>query len=75
VFSTLLRLKNHHIAKLENRGRAVNLEKRIGEIMDGVGDFPAQLSLADQGRFAVGYYHQRLNLFKKTDNSHEGEES
>lgn len=75
VFSTLLRLKNHHIAKLENRGRAVNLEKRIAEIMDGINDFPAQLSLANQGRFAVGYYHQRLNLFKKTENSHKGGKS
>jgi CRISPR-associated protein Csd1 len=72
VFSTLLKLKNHHIAKLDNRGRAVNLEKRIGEIMDGIGDFPAQLPLADQGRFAIGYYHQRQDFFKKHDTSTEG---
>jgi len=72
VFSTLLRLKNHHLAKLENRGRAVNLEKRIGEIVDGLGDFPAQLSLADQGRFAIGYYHQRQDFFKKIDNQPQG---
>jgi CRISPR-associated protein Csd1 len=65
VFSTLLKLKNHHLSKLDNRGRAVNLEKRIAEIMDGIGDFPAQLSMADQGRFAIGYYHQRQNFFKK----------
>ena len=45
VFSTLLKLKNHHISKLDNRGRAVNLEKRIGEIMEGIGDFPAQLRI------------------------------
>ena len=65
VFSTLLKLKNHHLSKLENRGRAVNLEKRIGDIMDDLGDFPAQLRLADQGRFAIGYYHQRQDFFKK----------
>lgn len=64
VFPTLLKLKNHHLSKLENRGRAVNLEKRIGEIMDGINDFPTQLPLADQGRFAVGYYHQRQDFFK-----------
>ncbi len=75
VFSTLLKLKNHHISKLENRGRAVNLEKRISEIMDGIDDFPAQLHLADQGRFAIGYYHQRQNFFKKTDSSTEGASS
>lgn len=72
VFSTLLKLKNHHLSKLDNRGRAVNLEKRIGEIMDGVGDFPAQLPLADQGRFAIGYYHQRQDFFKRHDTRNEG---
>ncbi len=65
VFTTLLRLKNHHIAKLENRGRAVNLEKLIGEIVDGVADFPAHLALPEQGRFALGYYHQRQTFFAK----------
>ena len=66
VFSTLLKLKNHHISKLDKRGRAVNLEKRIGEIMEGIGDFPAQLRIEDQGRFAIGYYHQRQGFFKAT---------
>ncbi len=69
VFSTLLKLKNHHLSKLDNRGRAVNLEKRIGDIMDGLGDFPAQLRIADQGRFAIGYYHQRQDFFKKSGES------
>ncbi len=63
VFQTLMRLKNHHLSKLENRGRAVNLERLIGEIMDGVEDFPPVLSLPDQGRFTIGYYHQRQALF------------
>ena len=62
VFPTLLKLKNHHITKLEKekKGRAVNLEKLIGVIMqDVVDEFPSQLSLQDQGRFAIGYYHQK----------------
>lgn len=62
VFSTLMRLKNHHLAKLQNHGRRVNLEKLIGEIVDGLPPtLPTHLSLADQGRFAIGYYHQRMN--------------
>ncbi|MFT3886179.1 MAG: type I-C CRISPR-associated protein Cas8c/Csd1 [Flavobacteriales bacterium] len=65
VFSTLLRLKNHHIAKLENRGLATNREKLIGEIMDGLDKFPAHLPLPAQARFALGYYHQRQDFFKK----------
>jgi len=69
VFTTLLRLKNHHIAKLENRGRATNFEKLIGEIVGGIDDFPAHLALPDQGRFAIGYYHQRQFFFTKPDST------
>lgn len=62
VFSTLMRLKNHHLAKLGSAGRRINLEKLIGEIVDGLPPtLPSHLSLADQGRFAIGYYHQRMN--------------
>ena len=67
VFPHLIKLKQHHIAKLENKGRAVNLEKIIGEIVDDIKDFPGHLSLDDQGRFAIGYYHQRQDFFNKKD--------
>ena len=67
VFALLMKLKNHHIAKLENRGRAVNLERLIGEIVSGIDEFPAHLTLSDQGRFAVGYYHQRQDFFTKKE--------
>jgi CRISPR-associated protein Csd1 len=63
VFPTLLRLKNHHIAKLENKGRGVNLERMIGEITGHFDDFPPHLNLHEQGKFAIGYYHQRQDLF------------
>lgn len=71
AFPTLMKLKNHHLAKLENRGEVVNLEKLLGAILDGVQDFPAVLSLPDQGRFALGYYHQRQSFFTKTDEAEE----
>lgn len=69
VFTTLLRLKNHHLAKLANRGRAVNFERLIGEIMSGLRDFPKHLSLPEQGIFALGYYHQRQDFFSKSESS------
>lgn len=65
VFPTLLRLKNHHMGKL-SRGRATQMEKMLGEIMEGLADFPRQLPLQDQGRFALGYYHQRQTFFTKS---------
>ena len=67
VFTTLLRLKNHHLAKIASRGRVVNLERLLGEIIGGIDGFPSQLNLPDQGRFAVGYYHQRQDFFTKRD--------
>jgi CRISPR-associated protein Csd1 len=67
VFTTLLRLKNHHLAKLTNRGRATNFEKLIAEITSGLTDFPTHMALPDQGRFALGYYHQRQDFFTKAD--------
>lgn len=69
VFALLMKLKNHHLAKLENRGRAVSFEKLISEIISEINGFTPHLSLADQGRFAVGYYHQRQDFFTKKENS------
>lgn len=66
VVTTLLRLKNAHLKKLP-QGRSVSFEKLLGEVLSAVTDFPAHLTLADQGRFALGYYHQRQAFFTKSD--------
>ena len=69
VFTTLLRLKNAHLKKL-TVGQSAWFEKLLGEILDAVTDFPKHLPLPDQGRFALGYYHQRQDFFaKKPDDS------
>jgi CRISPR-associated protein Csd1 len=65
VFGSLMRLKNHHLAKLENPGRRIYFERLLGEIISEVPEFPAHLSLDDQGRFAIGYYHQTQDLWTK----------
>jgi CRISPR-associated protein Csd1 len=69
VFPTLMRLKNHHLAKIDNRGRVINRERLIGEITGHFDEFPVHLDLFQQGKFAIGYYHQRQDLFtsKKED--------
>ncbi|MEW5757078.1 MAG: type I-C CRISPR-associated protein Cas8c/Csd1 [Pseudomonadota bacterium] len=78
VFPILLRMKNHHLGKLE-KGREIYFEKLLGDVMSEIAanGFPPQLSLADQGRFAIGYYHQRQAFFTKSDkpetNTHKGE--
>ncbi len=70
VFTTLLRLKNHHLGKL-NPGRKTQMERLVGEIMDGIDEIPRHLNLPDQGRFALGYYHQRQDFFTKRDHDTE----
>ncbi|KAF1049015.1 type I-C CRISPR-associated protein Cas8c/Csd1 [Xylophilus sp.] len=68
VFPVLLRNTQNHLGKLrkEKPGVAVNLEKDIREIVEGLSDsFPSSLRIEDQGRFAVGYYHQSQSRFPK----------
>lgn len=69
VFGTLIRLSKHHLANLDNVGERINFEKLLGEIIYGINDFPSYLRLDDQGRFAIGYYHQMQDFFtRKNDN-------
>ncbi len=68
VFGNLMRLKNHHLAKLTSTGRRIYFEKLLGGIIDGVEAkiaFPPHLSLDEQGRFAIGYYHQHQDFYTK----------
>lgn len=64
VFTTLLRLKNAHLKKLVT-GRVIWFERLLGEVLGAVDEFPKHLPLPDQGRFALGYYHQRQAFFTK----------
>ena len=71
VFGTLMRLKNHHMKKLQKPEWQVSTEKRIGEIMEHIREFPSHLNLENQGLFAIGYYHQKQDLYTKKSNSTE----
>lgn len=72
VFANLMRLKNYHLEKL-SEGRKINMERLIGEILfhstekNGIQNFPAHLNLDNQGRFAIGYYHQMQDFYTKKD--------
>ena len=64
VFTTLLRLKNAHLKKL-NDGQINHFERLIGEVMAPLPDFPRQLTLPQQAKFALGYYHQRQVFYTR----------
>ncbi len=65
VFPLLLRGVQDHLGSLRSKGKgglAHWFDAQIAEIMSGLPSsqpFPSTLRLDDQGRFAVGYYHQR----------------
>lgn len=66
VFPRLLRLHAHHLRKLENAGRRVNLERLVGSIcsqIDSAAGFPSHLPIEGQALFFLGYYQQRQALF------------
>lgn len=74
VLPLLLKLKNHHLAKLDDRGQRMlyrafqdhRPDDYIAQVLAEVAEIPAHLALAEQGHFALGYYHQRQAFFTKT---------
>ena len=71
VFSTILKLSNSHYGKLakDKKGLANFFDNQKKEIMAMLQEFPATLELNDQGRFFLGYYHQKN--YKENNNSEE----
>ena len=68
VFPLLLRGVQDHLSKIRKTkpGLAVKYEKAMAEVADGLASaLPATLKMEDQGRFAIGYYHQRSALYAK----------
>jgi CRISPR-associated protein Csd1 len=76
VFPILLKLNKHHLAKIEDSITAGYLEKLIREIcweLDGQDGLRTHLSIADQGRFAIGYYHQKQAFYAKKSEPTQGD--
>jgi CRISPR-associated protein Csd1 len=66
------RLQNNarnHLRKIrgEKPGAGVLLERRLMEVLGllGAAPPPQRLSLQDQGRFAMGYYHEKAKRFEE----------
>jgi CRISPR-associated protein Csd1 len=75
VFPLLLRLNRHHLEKLRDTtpGAAYHLEIELEQLLepfrpgpDGQVGFPPLLSVVDQGRFSLGFYHQRAEYRRQS---------
>ncbi|TEU30168.1 type I-C CRISPR-associated protein Cas8c/Csd1 [Alkanindiges illinoisensis] len=74
IFPMLLRNAANHLGKIrkENPGLSSFFDWQIGDIEQGLStSWPKSLNMNDQGRFAIGYYHQK---WTKTIKTKEGEE-
>lgn len=73
VFPMLLRNVQHHLSSMRKKdkgGIAHSIENEISQIIGGLGDtFPRSLRIEEQGRFAIGYYHQSQTRFAKKDSA------
>jgi CRISPR-associated protein Csd1 len=72
VFPRLLKLSHHHIEKSEYGHVS---DARISEIMEYIDTFPSHLGLEDQGLFAIAYYQQKNEMYKKKEMQNEKEKS
>jgi CRISPR-associated protein Csd1 len=66
IFPSLLRMSQNHLSDArkhpEKQSRAAYIDSEIKQVMDGLTGhlpFPTTLTLDDQGRFIVGFYHQK----------------
>jgi CRISPR-associated protein Csd1 len=71
VFPSLIRNARNHSKAIRSKvgaGLAEWFEDHIADIASGLdGSFPRTLPLEEQGRFALGYYHQRDVFRRKKD--------
>lgn len=66
VFPRLLAGSKNHLSKIRKKmpGHAVNLDKDMTEIIAKLPPgFPKHFSIESQGRFTIGYFHQREKYF------------
>jgi CRISPR-associated protein Csd1 len=69
VFARLVSNTQNHLRKLrgDKPGAFVSNDRRLAEILNllGTAPPPTQFSLQDQGRFALGYYHEKAKRFEE----------
>ena len=75
IFPVLIKLKNSHIKKIdrESVARKIYYEKVLADLMGKLdvseenAGIPKRLSLEEQGRFMLGYYHQIQKKYEKKE--------
>lgn len=71
IFGMLIRNSKWHLSKIgkAEKGYEIRYQQRIQLITEQLIEFPAVLSLHQQAEFALGYYHERQEIYKKKTNT------
>lgn len=69
IFPILIKLKNSHIKKIDRTKEAAKVyyEKLLTNLMGKLDQYPKRLTLEEQGRFMLGYYHQVQKRYEKKE--------
>ena len=75
IFPVLIKLKNSHIKKIDRESVAgkIYYEKLLADLMGKLdvseesAGIPKRLSLEEQGKFMLGYYHQMQKKYEKKE--------
>jgi len=69
VFQALIKLTKSRLAQIRRRKDSTYLERSLQEVVANLGpdDLTGNLSLDEQARFALGYYHERQARFAKSE--------
>lgn len=67
IFPVLNNLYQKHLRKLENKQR-IYFDKQVSALKGVLGEsYPARMTLAQQGTFDLGYYHQTQKRYTKKE--------
>lgn len=77
TFIELSKILNYYYSKIMNQSLVKRLKKTEYEIIEKFDSngFPLTLNKDDQGRFVIGYYHQRGDFEYKPQNENDSEKS
>lgn len=68
TFPLLINLAQKHLRKLKDEGIRISFQKQIQGITEKLGEeFPARMTMPQQGSFHLGYYHQTQKRYEKKE--------
>ena len=73
VFPLLVKGAQNHVGKLRKGGKDSWIDREIQDIPPLIDSYPRSLRLEAQGRFFLGYYHQRKAHFTRAPQAGEAE--